>query len=285
MMGTAWLLWAALLAGPTSAGPEPQGAEAERLRTAKELFFDGKYTEARAAWQAVLARSQGSQAATAAYWMARSSESLGERERAFKEYGEFLARKPADRTLAEQARTSRVGLAARLVKDGHGEYRQRLFEALDDPSHSVRMFAAIELARLGECQRVAPILRAMLTEEDDEDLVQRARLGLLRCDPGALDDAPRSPRPSRPRSGDPAEMRWLKVRIFEKAHSRAKLSLNIPVALADLVFKSLPEETRQELSKKGYDADNFWERLRRMPPAQILEIEGDEGERVQIWIE
>ena len=80
-------------------------------------------------------------------------------------------------------------------------------------------------------------------------------------------------------------MRWLKVRIFEKAHTRPKLVLNIPVGLADLVFKSLPEETRQELSKKGYDADNFWERLRRMPPAQILEIEGDEGERVQIWIE
>ena len=282
MTGTAWLLSAVLWAAPAPAQPEPQAAQAERLRTAKELFFDGKYTEARAAWQAVLARSQGSQAATAAYWIARSSESLGERERAFKEYGEFLARKPADRTLAEQARTSRVGLAARLVKDGHAEYRQRLFEALDDPSHSVRMFAAIELARLGECQRVAPILRAMLAEEADEDLVQRARLGLLRCDPGALDDQPRPPR--KP-GGDPVETRWLKVRIYEKAHARPKLVLNIPVGLADLVFKSLPEETRQELSKKGYDADNFWERLRRMPPAQILEIEGDEGERVQIWIE
>jgi hypothetical protein len=277
MTGTAWLLWAALLAGP--AGPEPQGAEAERLRTAKELFFDGKYTEARAAWQAVLARSQGAQAATAAYWIARSSESLSEPQRAFKEYGDFLARKPADRTLSEQARMSRVGLAARLVKDGHAEYRPRLFEALEDPSRSVRTLAAIELARLGECQRAAPILRAMLAEEEDEDLVQRARLGLLRCDPGALDDT------SRPRGGDPAAVRWLRVRIFEKAGARPKLALNIPVGLADLVFKSLPEETRDELRKKGYDADNFWERLRRMPPAQILEIEGEEGERVQIWIE
>ena len=115
MMGTAWLLSAVLWAAPAPAQPQPQAGQAERLRTAKELFFDGKYTEARAAWQAVLARSQGSQAATASYWIARSSESLGERERAFKEYGEFLARKPADRTLAEQARTSRVGLAARLV--------------------------------------------------------------------------------------------------------------------------------------------------------------------------
>ena len=111
--------------------------------------------------------------------------------------------------------------------------------------------------------------------------MQRARLGLLRCDPRALDAEPRPPRAG---PGQP-EIRWLRVRIFEKAGSGPKLALNIPVGLADLVFKSLPEETRQELRKKGYDADNFWERLRRMPPAQILEIEGDAGEGVQIWIE
>jgi hypothetical protein len=279
----AWLLYAALLAVPAPpADPAPQGAEAERLRTAKELFFDRKYTQARAAWQDVLSRAQGGQAATAAYWIARCSESLGENERAFKEYGAFLARKPADRTLAEQARTSRAGLAARLVEAGHAGYRAALLEALKDPSRSVRYAAAFQGARLGECDSVVPILRAILAEEQDEDLVQRARLGLLRCDPGALDTEPRPPRAGGP--GQP-EIRWLRVRIFEKAGARPKLALNIPVGLADLVFKSLPEETREELRKKGYDADNFWERLRRMPPAQILEIEGDEGERVQIWIE
>lgn len=280
--GAAWLLCAVLLAVPALAEPEPQGPAAEKLRTAKELFFDRKYSEARAAWRDVLTQAQGAQAATAAYWIARCSESLGEPERAFKEYGEFLARKPADRTLAEQARTSRVGLAARLVKDGHADYRRPLVEALDDPSRSVRILAAIELARSGECERAAPMLRRILAEEDDEDLVQRARLSLLRCDPRGLDDAPRPPGPRGP--GAP-ETRWLKIRIFEKAHSRAKLSLNIPVGLADLVFKSLPDDARQELRKKGYDSDNFWERLRRMPPAQILEIEGDDGERIQIWIE
>jgi tetratricopeptide (TPR) repeat protein len=278
----AGVLCALLFSGPALADPEPQGVAAERLRTAKELFFDRKYGEARAAWQQVLARSQGAQAATAAYWIARCSESLGELQRAFQEYGELLARKPADRTLAEQARTSRVGLAARLAKDGNDKYRPHLREALDDPSYSVRMVAAIELARLGECERVIPILRRMLSEEKDEDLIQRIRLALLRCDPGALSDVARGPASSGPGG---AEARWFKVRIFEKAGSRAKLSLNIPMGLADLAFKSLPEDAREELRKKGYDADNFWERLRRMPPAQILEIEGDEGERIQIWIE
>jgi len=275
------LLVTLLLGGIAGAAePEPQGAEGERLRTAKALFFDRKYAEAREAWREVLARAQGAQAATAAYWIARCSESLGQQERSFREYGEFLARNPADRTLAEQARTSRAGLAARLVKDGHAEYKAPLLDALEDPSRSVRYFAALQLAGLGECERVAPILRRIAMEEKDEDLVQRARLGLLRCDPDALDATP-----SRPRAPDEPSTRWLKVRIYERAHSRAKLSLNIPVALADLVFKSLPDDARKELRKKGYDSDNFWERLRRLPPAQILEIEGDEGERIQIWIE
>jgi hypothetical protein len=275
------LLIASVLGGMAFAEPEPQGPEGERLRTAKALFFDRKYAEAREAWREVLASAQGAQAATAAYWIARCSESLGQQERSFREYGEFLARNP-ERTLAEQARTSRAGLAARLVKAGHAQYRAPLLEALADPSRSVRYSTAIQAAGLGECDRVAPILRQIVAEEKDEDLVQRARLGLLRCDPDALDAAPARPRGAAP---DEPSVRWLKVRIYERAHSRAKLQLNIPVALADLVFKSLPDDARQELQKKGYDSDNFWERLRRMPPAQILEIEGDDGERIQIWIE
>jgi hypothetical protein len=279
MKAAGWLL-ALALATPVFAETEPQGAAGERLRAAKELFFDRKYTEAREAWRAVLGASQGAAAATAAYWIARCSESLGQHERAFREYGEFLARPSADRTLSEQARTSRAGLAAQLVKAGRAEYRPRLLEALDDPSRSVRLFAAIELARLGECDRAAPVLRRVVEADEDDDLVQRARLGLLRCDPGALDATARAPA-----GKDAASTRWLRVRIYERKGSRSKLSLNIPVGLADLVFKSLPDEAREELQKKGYDSDNFWERLRRLPPAQILEIEGDEGERIQIWIE
>lgn len=274
---------AALLAcvpGWARAEAQPRGTDAERLRSAKALFFDRKYAEARDAWREILARSSAAQAATAAYWVARSSESLGEKERAFREYGEFLGRRPADPMLAEEARTSRAGLAAQLLKAGRKEYRAPLLAALEDSSRSVRYFAAIQAAGLGECAAAAPVLRRIVEAEADEDLVQRARLGLLRCDPGGL----RQPAPQAPRaSGEP--LRWLRVRIHERPGGRAKLSLNIPVGLADLVFKSLPEDARDELSKKGYDADNFWERLKRMPPAQILEIEGEDGQRIQIWIE
>ena len=39
------------------------------------------------------------------------------------------------------------------------------------------------------------------------------------------------------------------------------------------------------LRKEGYDARTFWERLKKTGPAEILTIEGDDGERIQVWIE
>ncbi len=72
------LLLAALVA-PAAALAQ---ADAERLRTAKEAFFDRNYAESREAWQSVAASGRGPDAQAALYWVARCSESLGESERA-----------------------------------------------------------------------------------------------------------------------------------------------------------------------------------------------------------
>ena len=77
----------------------------------------------------------------------------------------------------------------------------------------------------------------------------------------------------------------LRVRIFERAGGHAKVSINLPMTLAELLFKSLPEEAKRDLRRKGYDADNFWAQLRKLRPTEIISIEGDEGEKIQIWIE
>jgi hypothetical protein len=125
-----------------------------------------------------------------------------------------------------------------------------------------------------------PVLQRIVQEEKDADLVDRAKVGLLRLDPQALS---RTPGAGAPLSH--GESRWLKVRIFEKGSGKPKLVVNLPIGLADMVFKSLPEDARRELSLKGYDADNFWQQLKAAGPAQIIDIEGDEGEKIQIWLE
>ena len=273
------LALAALALAPAAARPQ---ADAERLRTAKALFFDREYGQARQAWQAVRASGRGSDAQAAQYWIARCSESLGESERALSEYGEYLAASPADRTLAEEARTSRVGIAVKLYRGGKPAHLAVARDALGDPSRTVRYFAALQLASLGpQAGRPAvPVLKQILEQEKDPDLVERAKLGLLRVDPKALSAAPAPPPRAAARQAS-----WIRVRIYEKGEAQAKVSINLPVALAELVFKSLPDDTRAELRRKGYDADNFWDRLKHTGPTDILTVEGDEGERVQVWIE
>lgn len=266
-----------------AAPPSRAQGEADRLRNAKALFFDRKYVEARQAWQAVLARGGAAEADAAAYWVARCSENLGELERALGEYEAFLDRHPADRALAEEARTSRVGLATRLYKTGQKQHLPIVQEALADPSRTVRYYAALQMSTLGAevGQRAVPVLKRILEQEKDQDLVDRAKIACLRLDPTGLCSARTSERSS------PAgrEARWLRVRVTKRGQSQPSVSVNLPVALAELVFKSLPDEAREELRLKGYDADNFWERLRKLGPTEIVTIEGDGGERIQIWIE
>jgi hypothetical protein len=271
---------ALLLLALLAAAPALAQVDAERLRAAKTLFFDRKYTEARQAW-ATLVDAKGPEAEAASFWMARCSENLGESERALGEYNAYLNRRPADPALAQEARTSRVGLAARLYKAGEKGHLHFLKEALGDPSKTVRYYAAFQLGGLGPDvgQPAVPVLKHILEEEKDEDLVERAKIYLLRLDPGALTRA-------RPVPGlAPRDAGWLRVRIYSRGQSRPEVSINLPMALAEMVFKSLPDEVRTELGHRGYEAGKFWEQLKKLRPAEILSIEGKDGDRVQIWIE
>jgi len=282
----------AVLALAAAASTVRAQADPERVRTAKTLFFDRKYAEARQAWEAVRAGAPGPDKDAAAYWVARCSESLGENERSFREYGAFLALPSPDRALAEEARTSRVGLAAKLYPAGRKEYADVLRQALADRNKTVRYYTALRVPDLGpEMARLAvPVLRQIVDEEKDPDLVDRAKLKLMRADPSALPviaAAPPAASGASPRpSGAPAAAaRWVRVRITEKGGTHPKIAVNLPLGFAEMAFKSLPDDVKADLRKKGYDADTFWEALRKLGPSQIISIEGEDGEQIQIWTE
>jgi len=275
-------LWSA---AASAAQPDP-----EALRQAKTLFFDRQYAEARAAWQGVLDASGVKDAPAAPYWIARCSESLGENERALGEYGRYLATKPADRALAEEAKTSRVSLAVKLAKEGEPRHARIALDGLSDVSKTVRYFAALQVASLGpeEGKPAIPVLKEIIAKEKDDDLVERAKLALLRLDRNAL--PPPAPVPPKPAaSGKPGasgkSASWVHIRIYEKGESKPNVAINLPVALADLVFKSLPDSAIADLRKEGYDARSFWEALKKTGPAEILTVEGKDGERIQVWLE
>jgi hypothetical protein len=272
----------------SGAWPALAQGDAERVRAAKALTLDRKYAEARQAWTAILGSASGADADAAAYWIARSSEKLGERERAFKEYGTFLARRPADRSLLDEARTSRIGLAAQLYRAGQTSYVNVLHEGLTDANKTIRYFAALQLGGLGAptSKRAVPVLQEILAREADDDLLDRARIILMKLDPKALSQAPAAAAAGTPRaSGPPVPAKWLRVRVFERGKSAPEVSVNVPVALADILFESLPDEARSELRKKGYDAENFWRKLKQLGPSEIVEIKGEDGSVVKVWLE
>jgi hypothetical protein len=256
--------------------------DAQTLRNAKTLFFDRQYDEARAAWQEVREAGEGRETESALYWIARCSEKLGQNERALEEYGQYLDSRPSDPTLREEAKTSRVALAAKLYKSGRERHLDVLLGALHDRSRTVRYFAALQLASFGpEIGRPAvPVLQEILEKETDEDLVERAKLALLRLDRKALAEA--SPPSARPGGGSAG---WIRVRVWERGASKPQISLNLPVFLADMVFKSLPDDARDDLRKEGFDAESFWERLKKSGPTDILTVESEDGGRIQVWIE
>jgi hypothetical protein len=256
--------------------------DAERVRAAKALTLDRKYAEARAAWTAILGQARGPAAEEAAYWIARSSEILGEHERSFKEYGTFLARRPADRSKVEEARTSRIGLATKLYRAGQASYVTVLQEGLTDASKTVRYYAALQLGGLGAptSREALPVLRQMLANETDPDLLDRVRIVLLKLDPKSLSQ----PVPSGARPGV-APPRMLRVRVYERGQAKPKVSINVPVALAEILFDSLPDDAKADLKKKGYDSDNFWPRVKALGATEVIDIEGDDGDRVKVWLE
>ncbi len=279
---TAFVSWFSLLAALAAAAPPD-------ARDAKGLFFDRHYAEARAAWEEVRRTSQGPEAQAAAYWIARSSEGLGEHERALNEYAVFLASGSQDQALIQEARTRRIDLAARLVKDGRRQHLPIVRDGLADQNRSVRYFAAFALGGLGpELGRPAvPVLKEIVAQEHDPDIVDRAKLLLLRIAPEELQSQAEGRRPIAKSTsrGAKKEVRWIRIRVYEKGKSEPSVSINLPLALGELVAASLPEEARREMEKKGMDGPGFWQQLRESGPAKILEVDDGEGERVQIWTE
>ena len=271
-----WIAAAALVA----ILPGPAAIYQDTLREAKALFFDREYASARDAWNRIR-EAEGPESDVALYWIGRCSESLDQPRRALREYGEFLEQKPRDRALAEEALTRRFALAAHLFEDGETERLQIVRRGLRHPSPKVRYFAAFEMAALGpEVGREAvPVLKEILREEEDPDIVDRAQLALLRVDRGALEESGDG---SRRASEEP---RWIKLRIFASGASKPEVSLNLPLALAELLFDSLPDDARAALRDRGYDSDSFWEQLKRQGQTEIIDIEGDDGEKIRIWIE
>lgn len=267
-----WILAAALAGGPGMAA-YAVAQDAEASKTAKALFFDRQYGPARTAWGRI-ASSGGSEGVTALYWIAQCSEKLGEDERALAEYAQYLTKRPAGQ-LAEDARTSRVRIATKLAKAGKNQHLGIAIEGLSEPSRTVRYYAALQLCGLGlpRGKEAIPVLHNLVAGESDTDLVERAKLCLVKL--GAAHEAQTA--------AARADGGWFRVEIVKDG--KKQVAISMPLGLADLVLKSLPDDARAELRRKGFDSEGLMGNLQAHRGKEIVNIVGDDGEQIRIWIE
>jgi hypothetical protein len=285
-IGAALLIFLILLAGVSFAA-SGTGKDQELFNQGKILIFDRNWEGARGIFQRVIREfPQSGLVPQAYYFIARCYQFQGRESEAMRGYESFLQKYPNEPVLLAEARNAVVELAASLMEKGDASYRDRLVSSLSDPQKQVRYFAAIRCSQLKDKQigsLSVPILRDIVSRETERDLVDRARIALLRLDPEALtrEKAP----PSKPnKSAAGANGRMFHLEVYEEGSKEPKVELTLPIALAEFAIKALDESTKKELKKQGFDVENTWQGFKQLGPMKILTIR-DGGNLVKIWVD
>ena len=249
------------------------------FQEAKILIFDKEWKDAQEKLEELLEKYPDSAwYSQAVFYRAKClEERKGKELEALKAYRDYIKRKNRSKSLTEDSELSIIGLAYELYKEGKRSYLSEIEKRLSSSNRVVRYFAAIRLSQVEEkkvASRAVPVLMEIIEKEKDDELRDRAKIALLRVDPGVLKDLEeeRSVRGAR----------LLKIRVWKDGE--LTLKINIPWALADLALRSIEEEEKAALKKEGYDLDTITKTL--IEAGEIIYIEDkEEGTIIKIWIE
>ncbi|MBP6059484.1 MAG: hypothetical protein KA522_01785, partial [Candidatus Saccharicenans sp.] len=206
------------------------------------------------------------------------SEQKGKELQAWRTFEEFLKRPDKPEGLVEEARIASLDLAFTLYKSGQTGFGQILTDSLNDPSRVIRYYAAFKLSYLDDkkiARKAVPVLKKLMAEEKDQELIDRAKIALLRISPESFQEIK-----DEPVSG---ELRQIKIRIYEKGKKAPTVSVNLPLSLADLALQAMPEEDKNRIKKQGYDLDRLLSDLAKSREKLVRIEEG--GDLIEIWIE
>ncbi len=249
------------------------------FQEAKILIFDKEWKDAQEKLEELLEKYPDSAwYSQAVFYRAKClEERKGKELEALKAYRDYIRRKNRSKSLTEDSELSIIGLAYELYKEGKKSYLSEIEKRLSSSNRVVRYFAAIRLSQVEEkkvASRAVPVLMEIIEKEKDDELRDRAKIALLRVDPGVLKDLEeeKSVRGAR----------LLKIRVWKDG--KLTLKINIPWALADLALRSIEEEEKAALKKEGYDLDTITKTL--IEAGEIIHIEDKkEGTIIKIWIE
>jgi tetratricopeptide (TPR) repeat protein len=257
-----------------------QTADEKLFQEAKLLIFDEKWEPAQAKLEEFLAKYPYSPfSSQALYYKSKCQEERGQDKEALKGYEQYLQLIDINKNLAEDAEGSVIEIAFKFYGKGDKAYLKKIEERLESSSKSVRYYAAYKLSFVKEkeiARKGVPILQKIVQEERDPDLLDRAKIALLRVSPEALSGV-------EPRTEMRARM--LKILIYDERSKNTQVSLSFPMALADLVLAAISDNDRQAIRARGYDLDKIVKEL-QSAKGNIIEIhDAKEGKLIKIWIE
>ena len=179
-------------------------------------------------------------------------------------------------SLREEAYIAAANLNFDLFQKGEKRCAEKIIALLKNENTNVSYYAAIKLsyAKDKEVAREAvPILKKIVRRESDDELVDRAKVALMRIDPGYLKDVSKKKDP---------ETRMFNLRVFDKKTKKVKFQLSIPFVLAKLAMDALPKEGKEALEEKDVDIDKILNALIKVPKLMRFE---EEDVIVEIWLE
>ena len=257
------------------------GSDERLFEEAKVLIFDKKWEAAQDKLDDLLDRyPQSLMKEQALFYRAKClSEQAGREKEAIEAYDSYIRGvKASDRnaSLIEDSEISTIDLAYGLYEKGERRFLDAIEGRLGSSNKVIRYYAAFKLSYVKDktiSSRAVPVLRRIIENEPDVELKDRAKIALLRVDPGAL----RAVGDDR----SEAHARILKIQVFEGG--KKKIDINIPWALADLALQAIPDEEKSVMRKKGYDLDRIINELAKTK-STIIEI-NDADSVIKIWIE
>jgi hypothetical protein len=287
MRKTTLILFIALVLGMGPAaslrGAVQGGTDDSLFREAKLLVFDKSWQAALDKIDELIDRFPASPlAGQALFYKGECLSGLGGRERdALRAYKSYIRLEDARPSLVEESEGSIVDLAFDLYEGGDDGALREIETRLGHANKVVRYYAAYKLSFVTdkkEAAKAAPVLSKIVETEKDPELLDRARIALMRVSPESLKEVEdRTP----VRAGSP---RMLRIRIREAGRKEPVFSLNIPFALADLALGALDEDDKAALRKKGYDINKILRDVSRSKD-KLLQIVGDDGSVIEIWID
>ncbi|MCK5058287.1 MAG: hypothetical protein KAT34_16660 [Candidatus Aminicenantes bacterium] len=243
---------------------------------AKMGLFDKKWQQALKGLDTIIRDFPGSNFYSLAYfYKGKCLEELERYKDALKCYRVFLDISD-NKELKEEAAAAIMNQYFALYEKGEKKYLDKIKGFLDSRDWGVRTFAAFKLSYVKDKKAAAlavPVLKKIVLLEDDVELVDRAKIALMRIDPDYLKNLAGAKK---------VEAATLHIQIYDKKSKKDSLSLNIPFALARLALGAIPEKEKKALKQKGYDLDGIVRAL--IESDHIIKIESEES-LLKIWID